>query len=472
MKIKNKIDDLFSKNLNEFEATPNPKIWQHIQHELSKNEDKKTALPFWVKMIGVASILLIGFTLGEQYAIQNVLKNNASGLVFTKKTTLKKSVNQTPKSINVSEKALVSNAKKMNKTIVSNRETIVGNVGAKSDEISLKNKKQLFATKQKNSQSEKNWTSNTKKTIKNKAQNFGVDDQNNNNQNNIESRFIEHQNNLNLQSLSQNKTKTEAKQKTDSLTPTKINELQKLETLLAEKEDKKNQKTKKKNQKWTVFSTVAPVFFQSNTNDSNLNSNLNNNAKSFKPELSFGLGLSYNLSNRISVRTSIQNLKSEKRTNDAVYYQSTTAAGLSGLLSEQIVFVNSNNIEASEFVNKDLKTGVINEKLQYLEIPFELTYKLIDKKTSVNLISGISTLLLQNNSVVLESNQKNYDFGNNKNVNNVNFSGNLGLGLNRKIYKNLAVNVDAMIKYQFKTFTTNQNNQYLFGVYTGLNYSF
>jgi hypothetical protein len=467
MEKKNKIDDLFSKSLNEFEDTPNPKIWQNIRYELSKKEDKKRVLPFWIKMIGVAAILLIGFSLGEQYATQNILKNSTTAIVLAKKEDVKNKKNQTTKSIIVLEKALVSNSKKGNKKIDGNPKTIANNGDAKSNQIKLRNK--LFTTKQKQVQNEKYWVTNTKKTIKNKRQKFNVDNNKEDSESNEENTFFSNQNNMSSQSLSQNKTKIETKQKTDSVLSIKALELQKLETILAEKEANKSKKQKIKNQNWTVFSTLAPVFFESNSGNSNLNSNLDNNTKSFKPELSYGVGLSYNLSNRISIRTSIQNLKSEKRTNDAVYYESAT---ISGFQTEQIVFVNPNNIEAAELQNKDLKNGVLNEKLQYIEVPFELSYKLIDKKTSVNLISGISTLFLQNNSVVLESDQESYDFGKNKNANNINFSGNLGLGLNRKIYKNLAINVDAMIKYQFKTFTTNQNNQYLFGIYTGLNYSF
>jgi hypothetical protein len=60
------------------------------------------------------------------------------------------------------------------------------------------------------------------------------------------------------------------------------------------------------------------------------------------------------------------------------------------------------------------------------------------------------------------------------NLNDVNFSGNLGLDVDYEINKQLFFNLSPMVKIQTNTFSSNSGNfkPYVIGVYTGLNYRF
>jgi hypothetical protein len=62
MRERKNIERLFQEKFKDFEATPNPLVWENIACKLeSKQHKKRGVLPFWYKTAGVAAILLIGF---------------------------------------------------------------------------------------------------------------------------------------------------------------------------------------------------------------------------------------------------------------------------------------------------------------------------------------------------------------------------------------------------------------------------
>ena len=62
MRERKNIERLFQEKFKDFEATPNPLVWENIASKLeTKQHKKRGVLPFWYKTAGVAAILLIGF---------------------------------------------------------------------------------------------------------------------------------------------------------------------------------------------------------------------------------------------------------------------------------------------------------------------------------------------------------------------------------------------------------------------------
>ena len=92
----------------------------------------------------------------------------------------------------------------------------------------------------------------------------------------------------------------------------------------------------------------------------------------------------------------------------------------------------------------------------------------------VNLISGFSTLVLNENKVNLNSNNVNMTIGEANNLNKVHYSGNIGLGLNYSISKNINFNFEPVFKYQVNTFSNDVGNfkPFAVGIYSGINYRF
>ena len=118
--------------------------------------------------------------------------------------------------------------------------------------------------------------------------------------------------------------------------------------------------------------------------------------------------------------------------------------------------------------------GDLNQSIEYYELPIEMKYNLYDKRLGLNLVGGFSTLILSNNSVSIVNQNSVVDLGNANNLNDFNFSGNVGVDLDYKLSKSWYLNVAPMFKYQFNTYSENSGNfrPYYFGLYSGLNYKF
>ena len=115
------------------------------------------------------------------------------------------------------------------------------------------------------------------------------------------------------------------------------------------------------------------------------------------------------------------------------------------------------------------------QRYGYIEFPVELTYSLRPTDNfSIGVISGFSTLLLNDNEILVQSEQYNSLLGEANNLNPLNVSVNFGFDLDYVIYKNRSLNVNPMVKVPLKTFTQNSNgfSPYFVGVYTGVKYQF
>jgi hypothetical protein len=120
------------------------------------------------------------------------------------------------------------------------------------------------------------------------------------------------------------------------------------------------------------------------------------------------------------------------------------------------------------------RTGTMGQQIGYLEVPLEVNYALLDSKFGIDLIGGLSSLFLTDNSVVLQSSGKTTELGEANNINSVNFSTNVGLGLNYKFTDKLKLSVEPVFKYQLNTFndTSGNFNPYSLGVYSGFSFKF
>jgi hypothetical protein len=118
--------------------------------------------------------------------------------------------------------------------------------------------------------------------------------------------------------------------------------------------------------------------------------------------------------------------------------------------------------------------GSLSQEFGYIEVPLELKYNLTNGKVGLNLVGGFSTLFLNKNTISYETGNMSAKIGEANNLNDVNFSGNLGLDVDYEINKQLFFNLSPMVKIQTNTFSSNSGNfkPYVIGVYTGLNYRF
>jgi len=81
--------------------------------------------------------------------------------------------------------------------------------------------------------------------------------------------------------------------------------------------------------------------------------------------------------------------------------------------------------------NDSNSEGVLQQQINYIEIPLELTYRVVNKRFGTSLIGGISTFILsQNNNEIFFNQAENSSLiGTSNNLNTTSFSGNFGIGL-------------------------------------------
>jgi hypothetical protein len=117
----------------------------------------------------------------------------------------------------------------------------------------------------------------------------------------------------------------------------------------------------------------------------------------------------------------------------------------------------------------------IQQHLDYLEVPLNLRYSVIDRTFELQLVGGVSTNFLVGNSVTMESSSGREEIGYLSNVNTVNYSGNAGLGM---IY-HMGRKMSLFLEPRFRYFLNSVNDAslpatrpYSLGFYTGLSYTF
>lgn len=259
-----------------------------------------------------------------------------------------------------------------------------------------------------------------------------------------------------------------------------------LEELLNEKESKLKQESKRN--RWQLTSNVAPIFLGSISNGSPIDSTLTNNSKSYNTNVGFGLGVSYAVNKKLSVRTGLNKVNISYNTNDIVFFtglQAKMLANVSPTASSSMIHVEtpSNRTLSPTSENEFLpfessianeNRGYLKQEIGYIEMPFEMTYSLFDKKFGLKIIGGFSSLFLQDNSISIVSEDRNVLLGKATNLNDVHFSTNLGLGIKYGFMKSFEFNLEPTVKYQLNTFSSNAGNfkPYIFGIYSGISYRF
>lgn len=260
--------------------------------------------------------------------------------------------------------------------------------------------------------------------------------------------------------------------------------------LLYEKENPSVTKNEQKINRWQVDTHVAPIYLSSFSGGSSIDPQFNNNDKSSRTTLSYGVGARYVLGKRWSVRAGVNSIAMEQRTNDVAFSQGSMArrqlqhvdANMQGSFlniqsgqSPQSGIILSNNLEGFNINASQTKemSGSLSQKTGYIEVPVEVTYSILNKRFGVEVVGGMSTLFLQQNEISLVSGDTEMEIGRANNLNNTHFTTNLGLGMYYRIFRNMNVRVEPMLKYQLNAYSgTGDYKPYFFGLYTGLNYRF
>jgi len=235
--------------------------------------------------------------------------------------------------------------------------------------------------------------------------------------------------------------------------------------------------------RWAITPNIAPVYYNSMGKGSQFGSQFTNNKKSGETNTSYGLNVGYALTKNITIRSGINKLNLSYDTDDVIVFESisdTPTKPLENidfytLPNRQGLSVISTDNLAIQQVSRNLDyNAALSQRINYLEFPLEIEYKLNKSRFGLNIIGGFSTFVLENNKVVSEFDGFKTEVGEANNINNLSFSANLGLGINYKFTKQFVYNLEPTFKYQVNGFsnTYGKFNPYIIGVYTGFSYKF
>lgn len=415
---KKNIDRVFQENLKDLEIQPRKRVWNGIAQDLANSSDSR-AIPIW-RRFGVAASISLLFAAASFFYLNSV----EQGPVVNPQV----SQEQAPQEINVEQPR-----------------TPIDPQVTKTDVVLAKNEEKIEEFRKAGKTIFVKQPSNQVIVTTNSIANVYT---------NIEDKYVVDED-VFLEEINTTESITDR----IASIPTREKE--------AEYADKK----------WSVGPTVAPVFYNTLQSGSPLNSDLSDNSKSSDNSLSVGVRVNYQLSQKLFIQSGINRVDLAYNTNGVNAFVTSSKNGYNNINTSKpgVYLTPGQNVTTNvKDLNRSGLSGDINQFMQYYELPVEMKYSLYDRKVGLNLVGGFSTMILSDNSVSFVSNEGITDLGGANNLNNFNFSGNVGVDLDYKISKSWYLNVAPMFKYQFNTYSGESGDfrPYYFGLYSGLNYKF
>ncbi|MGB5274985.1 MAG: outer membrane beta-barrel protein [Flavobacteriaceae bacterium] len=519
----NKLDKLFQEKIQDLQEVPDDKVWSAISDSLDKRKKSKI-IPLWWKLGGVAAVLAFAVVAitqfsdnsgedaiitdveqsepaqkvgpkGQQTPILKEKEPQNDAFVGVEKSEVEENGQNRPAVKETPDRIAVTDSPKEREA---NPEATPQNIGKSS--ISG-DKEAEIASVQKNDGPDKK-TATASDLAKNNRANSGDGDINRGvepkkesiaearvgpdaleKSQNDENRLAA-QNGLAENSPKQNGGKPEVFAKDSVGKKSLYDEIAAQEQLEIEEIPRK---------KWSAGPNVAPVYFNAFGEGSPVHSIFVPNAKSGETNLSYGLSVAYEISDRLSLRSGINKVDYGYGTAD-VEFTSSAESSANGQIDNIDYALTSRNLvvqskvgtrvvsvnDAPETKALDVsaksaaRDGNMSQQFGYLEVPLELNYALVDRKVGLHVIGGFSSLFLVENAVTLTSGNQTMEMGEANNINSVNFSTNVGFGIDYKFSPGIILNLEPIFKYQLNTFSNVDGTFQPFsvGVYSGLSFRF
>ena len=237
---------------------------------------------------------------------------------------------------------------------------------------------------------------------------------------------------------------------------------------------------------WEIAPNIAPVYFNTLSQGSSIDASFADNTQRGDVNISYGIGVRYALSDRLKIRSGINNVALSYSTSDIELGDGPVSAALRNIdYNREGIVVIAQDLGTFSSQNQDGTFGeitpkstngeaFINQNISYYEVPLELSYTLFDNAFGLDVIGGVSTLVLGENQVSVTAGSYSEVLGAANNLSSISFASNIGLGLHYKMSSNLRLNVEPMFKYQLNPYTDSSVSfkPYYLGVYTGLSFKF
>ncbi len=506
---KKSIDKLFQEKFKDFRERPDDRVWNRIETTLDKSKKPRNILPIWWKLGAIAAgLALLLYMIGPFKGKDNelpIITNSEKGdnpsiqeqqesrvpaitdidnIKPNKKEDKESTVIDVPNHDNENINTAVSSTKSIDKGGSNTTKREKEQSYKTSSAIVTSTGEETQRTAQDKTNTEKFGNRDTHPTVSAEKSDSldqlapnAMEDQLSNKEISTEKSEINH---IATQST------TDVPEALAVLDTTGSTEKKSIFEVL-EDNDQPEEVAAGKKGRWSVEPSIAPVYFNAAGEGSSIAPSFVTNSKSGEVSLSYGVLVSYGVGKKWSVRSGIQKVNYGYSTNDISYTSTFGIVSIPDLdninyitSSENLIVQNQNQgkpipgMALDAAAKNPIRTGKMLQQFGYLEVPMEVNYALVDKKFGVNLIGGVSSLFLTDNSVTLESGDRNTELGEANNINSVNFSANLGFGLNYQLIPKVHLNVEPIFKYQLNTFsnTAGSFQPFSIGIYSGLNFKF
>jgi hypothetical protein len=517
---KKNLDELFQEKFLDFKEMPDERVWQSIEASLNRKK-KKGILPLWWQLGGIAAALVLGLLLFNPFGTAILPENQISDV--NPQVSPKEHEDDTNKEDSIRKEEAVeahkddvlkksgiaqpNNNDGLAASDAEHKKEQLGNATPQKRSIEATGKNPLDAPngtiavghdplypKDKTGNMNKNDATEqiVKKEVPQKENGIATTHAKSTNQEmqiQEDSNITNRPNNKVLPNTSNNTAIAQQKveKQGQDTPPEEMVKKSIFENLEISDQEALVEKPIKR---WSAGPSIAPVYFNALGQGSPVHSIFVPNSKSGEINLSYGVTVAYAISNKLSVRSGLHRVDYGYDTND-IAFSSSLVASTNGQIdnidyrptSKNLVLSSktarlanneapSNALDAS--AQNPAKEGIMSQQFGYLELPVELNYALLDRKFGLNLIGGFSSLLLTDNTVELTSGTLTMEMGEANNINSLNFSTNIGLGMNYKFNQNLQLNIEPMFKYQLNTFSETDGTfrPYSIGVYSGLSFRF
>jgi len=291
----------------------------------------------------------------------------------------------------------------------------------------------------------------------------------------------------------------------------KISEEEALRLLLAEYNDPEEPE-KETSHRWSMGGEGAPLYsYRTIKSDELTSENIDNLNKNENGILAYsgGLNVAFSPGRRLTLQSGIYysrygQEKTQVEEFTSKYYHSVTTnetqkflsiTNSTGVISEGSRAEEAKSVQSySDFDHVSALTeryGLVNtgintentsadeislrQYFDYFEVPIILKYKLIDRKMDLSFSGGMVTNFLFGNSVNLIEDGHSTRIGETTKINQVNYLGSVGLGIEYPIVTNFSLTLEPRFRYYLNAFdkvSVIDVHPFSFGFFAGINYRF
>jgi len=248
----------------------------------------------------------------------------------------------------------------------------------------------------------------------------------------------------------------------------------------------------KSNPNWSIGGQLSPTYSYRNLNgdafeapDENIDQSYFNDNENGLTTIGGGISLAYNFNDRLSIGSGLYLSRIGQENNDVVAYDSPDSQYMYKLASSSgTVTINPTRfakaLTPQVASDKDsipgdyLVNGTFVQNLDYLEVPFVLNYKVLNKRFSINLNGGLSPGILVNNRSYFSIEDEKIQTGTTENIKPMIYNSVLGIGMAYDISKKVSINLSPTFKYSLSPVNSGSQginyHPYSISWFTGISY--